>query len=231
MLRELILAGDFAPGEWLREHVVSARLQTSRTPTRLALQILEQEGLLKFYPNRGFCVEKFTMQEVVDAIEVRGTLEGMAARLAAQRGISADFEKDINDCIQRGNQIVEGKIFNESVLQNWSKMNSKFHELIVAATGNRALTSAVKYNNRVPLVSAGTKFFSSQPDLVRSMVDRAQKDHTDIVDAIISRDASRAEYLMREHGHRSKINKMRLMREAKALGYIESEPGSKLVIG
>ena len=49
-LRELVLSGHYAPGEWLREQSVSRQLGTSRTPARIAMQILEQEGLLRFYP-------------------------------------------------------------------------------------------------------------------------------------------------------------------------------------
>src|SRR5215813_11895884 len=82
-LRELVLRGEFAPGERLLELSLVSRLGVSRTPIRLALDRLAHEGLLEPSPSGGFVVRQFTIEEVWDAIETRGVLEGMAARLAA----------------------------------------------------------------------------------------------------------------------------------------------------
>src|SRR6266850_2569885 len=84
-LRELILKGEFGPGERISEQPLTARLNVSRTPIRLALERLAHEGLLEPYPTGGFVVRKFTLNDVWDGIEVRGLLEGGAARLAAER--------------------------------------------------------------------------------------------------------------------------------------------------
>src|SRR5256885_8043956 len=84
-LRELILKGQFGPGERISEHPLSARLGVSRTPIRLALERLAHEGLLQPYPTGGFIVRRVTLDDVWDGIEVRGLLEGGAARLAAER--------------------------------------------------------------------------------------------------------------------------------------------------
>ena len=84
-LRELLLSGAFEPGERLSELALVARLGVSRTPIRLALDRLATEGLLEPSPSGGFLVRAFTLEDIWDAIAVRGVLEGTAARLAAER--------------------------------------------------------------------------------------------------------------------------------------------------
>jgi GntR family transcriptional regulator of vanillate catabolism len=84
-LREMLLHGEFGHGERISELPLVARLGTSRTPIRLALERLAHIGLLDVLPTGGFVVRGFTIAEVLDAIEVRAVLEGTAARLAAER--------------------------------------------------------------------------------------------------------------------------------------------------
>src|SRR5918998_1937974 len=85
-LRELVLRGEREPGERVSELQMVDRLGVSRTPVRMALVRLEEEGLLEAIPSGGFAVRAFSEREVFEAIEIRGTLEGLAARLAAERG-------------------------------------------------------------------------------------------------------------------------------------------------
>jgi len=82
-LRELVLRGELRPGERVSELQMVERLGVSRTPVRTALVRLQDEGLLEAIPSGGFAVKAFTEREVLEAIEIRGTLEGLAARLAA----------------------------------------------------------------------------------------------------------------------------------------------------
>src|SRR5262247_2462164 len=89
MLRELVLKGQFPPGEHLSEPQLVARLGVSRTPVRQALSRLAHEGLLYTAGNGRYRVREFTLADVWDAIELRGVLEGTAARLAAERAASA----------------------------------------------------------------------------------------------------------------------------------------------
>src|ERR1700733_4663848 len=89
-LRELIFDGEFAPGERVPEVDLAARLGLSRTPLRLALAALAHEGVVEPLAGGGFVVPSFTRHDVADAIELRGVLEGPAARLAAERLESPD---------------------------------------------------------------------------------------------------------------------------------------------
>ena len=88
-LRELIFNGRFSPGERMSELPLVDLLGVSRTPLRLALAELEHEGLLRGLPGGGYVVREFTQGDVRDAIELRGVLEGTAARFAAERGAAA----------------------------------------------------------------------------------------------------------------------------------------------
>ncbi len=230
-LRELILGGDFAPGAWLRETAVALQLGTSRTPARIAMQILEQEGLLGFIPNRGFRVEKFTVQQVSDAVDVRGTLEGMACRLAARRGLAPALTETLQSCLTRGREILRGASFDEADTQIWADMNRTFHDGVVEAAANEALAANIAFNNRIPLASAAAiTFYSYRADLGLSLLREAQRDHEEIFAAICDGESDRAESLMREHARRSRDNKLRFLRDVRSSQIFDSIPGSKLVV-
>ena len=98
-LRELIVNGGLAPGERLAELALVEQLGVSRTPVRAALQKLQEEGLLEPIPGGGCAVRAFSEADIRDAIEVRGTLEGLAARLAAERGVSAALLAETQECL------------------------------------------------------------------------------------------------------------------------------------
>src|SRR5215207_9872674 len=85
-LREMILAGELPGGARIAELSIVEKLGFSRTPIRAALMRLEQEGLLESLPNGGYAVRTFSERDVSEAIELRGTVEGLSARLAAERG-------------------------------------------------------------------------------------------------------------------------------------------------
>ena len=98
-MRELILRGTFRPGERLREVPLSKRLNVSRTPLRLVLDRLAQEGLLKARPTGGFVASEFTVEDIRDSIEIRGVLEGAAARLAAERPKRQEDVTALRQCV------------------------------------------------------------------------------------------------------------------------------------
>ena len=97
-LRELLLAGEFKAGSRMSELPLVDRLGVSRTPLRLALATLEHEGLLELLPRGGYAVRKFTESDIADAVELRGVLEGTAARMAAERGASPEILGELNTC-------------------------------------------------------------------------------------------------------------------------------------
>ena len=88
-LRGLIVDGTLAPGARVSEPLIVERFGVSRTPARAALAQLAEEGLLAKREKSGYEVKSYTEKDVFQAIEIRGILEGMAARLAADRDVPA----------------------------------------------------------------------------------------------------------------------------------------------
>src|SRR3954469_15171246 len=89
-LRALLLGGEFEAGSRMPELPLVERLGVSRTPLRLALATLEHEGLLAVAPGGGYAVRSFTRKDIDHAIDLRGVLEGTAARFAAEEGAAPE---------------------------------------------------------------------------------------------------------------------------------------------
>ncbi|OZI77677.1 GntR family transcriptional regulator [Bordetella genomosp. 12] len=216
-LRDMILSGEIAPGERIVELQFAARLGVSRTPLRIAMTELETEGLLERLPSRGFRVRAFTVDEIGDAVEVRGVLEGMAVRLLAERGVPEDVLANLTETVEAGRQLLAPAARDPKALVDaraWGRINQRFHDIICQAAGNRALLSALEHNNKTPLAGPAALTLPSTPSMLETpYVLRAQADHEDLLRAITRRESSRAENIMREHAHRSRENK-RVMLES-----------------
>lgn len=231
-LREMILAGELTPGERLIEIPFAQRLGVSRTPLRLALGELEKEGLLERLPTRGFRVREFTMEQVANAIDVRGVLEGMAARLVAEQGLDAATRGALEQCLAEGHALTDippGGIIDPV---RWAAINARLHWAIVRAAHNPALTSALEHNERIPMAAAAAVTFNSAvQELAYPLVRRAQEDHVSIVEALIRREGARAEALLREHAYRSRENKRLLLPIMQRQRGTPAAPGLALVVG
>lgn len=214
-LRDLILRGEAKAGERVTELGYASRLGASRTPLRLAFAELEKEGLLEHLPSGGYRVCQFSIKHIVNAVEVRGALEGMAARLVAEAGIKPDTLSALKGVVDAGRRLVGNDADADSQAidaEAWRHLNSRFHDILVKACDNEALLNALGHNNRLPFVGPGALTLPLAPTKLKtSFVARAQADHEDILQALIDREAVRAEALMREHAHRSGQNKRKLI--------------------
>ena len=105
-MREMILSGQLPAGSRVPETAIGERLGVSRTPVRLSLSVLEQEGLVYGEPNRGFVVREFTTEEVIAAYDVRAVLEGYACRIVAAKGLSPEDEQALQACVARGKELL-----------------------------------------------------------------------------------------------------------------------------
>src|SRR5580692_4803752 len=97
-IRSALLDGNLGQGRINEVHLASS-LGVSRTPVRAALQMLAGEGLLDHAPNRGFAVRSFSLDEIGDAFEVRALNEGLACRLAAERGLTLAQNEAIGEVL------------------------------------------------------------------------------------------------------------------------------------
>lgn len=212
-LAERVLTGRLKAGERVLEVPFSKELGVSRTPLRLALGELEKQGLLERLPTRGYRVRSFSLNEVAMALEVRGTLEGMAARLVAEANTSADTLRQLQHCVHRGRAVIDQAQALSSAVDTvaWASINAEFHAVLISSAGNPALTSALAHVGRTPMVKPG-EIWANQIDHVVTLnfLHRAQLDHEEVMNAIQAREGARADYLMREHARRSADNKRTL---------------------
>jgi GntR family transcriptional regulator, vanillate catabolism transcriptional regulator len=231
-LREMILAGDLPPGERLLEIPFAQRLGVSRTPLRLALGELEKEGLLERLPTRGFRVREFPLEQVANAIDVRGVLEGMAARIVAEHGVDTATRRALEQCLAEGRVLTATPHGGVIDPVQWAAMNARFHWAIVRAARNPALTSALEHNERIPMAAAAAITFNSAvQEVAYPLLRRAQEDHVNILQALTRREGARAEALLREHAYRSRENKRLLLPRMQQQRGTPPAPGLMLVVG
>ncbi len=233
-LRGMLLRGDFQPGERISELPLVARLGVSRTPIRLALDRLSHEGLLEVLPTGGFVVRAFTLEDVWDAIETRGILEGAAARLAAER-LENDNElvmlrqyRDDMDAMVAVEGDPEG--FAEPDIDSFARyldLNETFHSEIVTLSKSSMLRRSLMQVNSVPFASPSALLY------VRSKLPRAPQNfaiahehHRAIVEAIEQRQGARAEGLAREHSLQTRRNVEFAVADSSILSGI---PGASLI--
>lgn len=202
VIRERILDGEFPPGAHLHEVVLARDLGVSRTPIRDALRILGNEELLVYYPNRGYFVRTIELNDVLDSYDVRGALEGLACRVAAERGLSDAHIAGFQALLARGDEIFKRPEWTEKEQAAWRELNAEFHLLLLEAAHNRHLSPIMRQVRFFPRIfdsrlDPTSEFF--QRVHTREQRLRSHHDHIHIVDAMIQREGARAEALMREH--------------------------------
>lgn len=201
-LRKLIGDGQLQPGEKLGEVQIAERLGMSRTPVRLAFRTLEQEGLLERTGKQGFVVRSFSHDDVLCGVEIRGVLEGLAARRLAERGLNEAQHAALKVCIDDGNRLLASTTSSEAALLQWSELNSRFHDIIIDGAGSRTVADAIARNNHLPFASSDSIIFDMERiDEEFRKIQLAQLQHQLVYQALTAGEGSRAEMLMREHAY------------------------------
>ena len=201
-LRKLIIEGQYATGARLAEVAVSEALGVSRTPVRLAFRTLEQEGLLEKAGKRGFTVRAFSEDDVLCALEVRGALEGLAARRLAERGLLPAQQAALQACLDEGRAVLAKGTLTEADITVWSALNERFHRVVVEGTASRVIADAIARNNHLPFAAADSLVIDRDAlPKEFNKLQLAQMQHQLIVDALQRRESARAESLMREHAY------------------------------
>lgn len=186
-LRREILNGKYPPGTPIKERDTARDLGISRTPMREAVRILAKEGLLVLRPARSAIVANPTFKEVSDAIDVLLALETLSVQQACKKATDADLEKV---------KAVQAKIAEEyDHLDELSlfELDMSFHMSIAEASHNAALFETYKsYLERL----WRARFLSARKKRNRT---RVVKQHTALLDAIITRDETTALKALHEH--------------------------------
>ncbi|MDR8071396.1 GntR family transcriptional regulator [Burkholderia cenocepacia] len=209
-LREMILGGELSGGERILEATIAEKLNVSRTPIRYALSVLAAEGLIVGGGKRGFTVRAFTMQDIAVAIDVRGALEGLAARMAAEKGLSQPHLAAFKRCLADGDELLSRGSVAKGDDETYERINREFHSLLLEAAGSDHLSNALATNDRLPFAAAGAVALETEvPTLLRtqySLLFSAHTQHHAIVEALENQESWRLQSLMQEHALVAKRN-------------------------
>ena len=193
-LREAILEGRLRPGQRLMEVQLAEQLGVSRTPVREAIRKLELEGLVIMLPRKGAYVANMSLKDVIDVLEIRASLEGLAASLAAQRMNSDDIKK------------------LEKIAKEYEKSikDSEFHECIFKATNNKKLHHLINslweqvYRFRVTYISD----YGSSLSIINEhklILDAIKKGDTELAKKYATEHIEKAEQFMIEKANNKEL--------------------------
>src|SRR2546425_300124 len=179
--------GGVHPNERLVEAAVAQRMGVGRTAVRAALVRLDQEGLVTLEPNRGARVRHISDREALEIEEVRGALEGLLARRAAERATADDLQElrqvisEMRERVERGDAL------------GYSELNARFHQLIWTAADHPTAARIAG-----DLKSQAIRF-QYQTALRPGRAQRSLHEHEAIFNALKTHDPDGAEAAMRDH--------------------------------
>jgi len=207
-IRNDIIFGNYATGERLSETTLCEAHNVSRTPVRLALRILESEGVIQRGEGRGYTVQSPTVADILQAVQVRGHLESLAARLMAQAADRLDHLPEMARAIEAMDEQLELGRIDEPMIYKMHAANKIFHSTILDACGNDYVSFTCQQISHLPMLAVGSMVFDrsvleteegTKNGLFRLRIGNAQ--HQVIYDAIKDGDAVRAEAMTREHSN------------------------------
>jgi len=185
-LRQAIIRGELAPKSQVSEAALAAEHGVSRTPIREALKQLETEGLVRIVPRVGTFVTAPSWPDIVELAQVREMLEGLGARLTAQRSDQA-VVRTLRHAVENLRNAVDSEDIDRIYVAD-----TDFHDAVVIGSGSRKL---LQFYRQLMNQMAYQRLAYRQTDIDPAWTD----EHAGILEAIVARDADAAEYAMREH--------------------------------
>ena len=207
-IRNDIIHGVYTEGERLSEAQLCEAHGVSRTPVRLALRILEREGVIARGEGRGYTIQTPTISDIRQAVQIRGHLESLAARLLAMSSERADSLLDMERAIDTMDAMINSGRLDEPNIRQMQGGNELFHTTILNNCGNQYVSYACKQLSHLPMLATGTMVFDRailqsdeqmQRGLFRLRLGNSQ--HKVIYDAVRKGDPVRAQNMMSEHAH------------------------------
>jgi DNA-binding GntR family transcriptional regulator len=186
-LRTLIFERRLAPGAWVDEKALAAEWGISRTPLREALKVLAAEGLVTAVPRRGCQVTELSEDDAAQLFPVMALLEGRCAHEAALRATDAELAE-----LQRLHEDLEVHAAARDV-NGYYRANHVFHSRVQALAGNRWLDRATNELRKFMRMLRGRQL--NWPGRLEASI----AEHRALIDALVRRDAHRAERLMHDH--------------------------------
>lgn len=203
-LLDAISSGSLAPGERLTQEDIARRLNVSRQPVLQALRLLKKDGFVHDAPGRGVWVAPLDADWMRKVYQVRGALDMLAARLAAEQRYVIDPR-----LIERGRRATRGRSV-EAMLD----ADMAFHQAIYAASGNPLIAQSADQHWRHLRRAMGAVLQSA------TQRESLWDEHEAIADAIAAGDADSAARLSDEHGAQASVNLSRRLTERLAAAAI-----------
>src|SRR5579875_2157549 len=188
-MRELVLSGAYEPGVALSEVRLAEHFDVSRTPIREALKQLQGEGLVEIRPKVGTFVRQVSRRALVELFELQAVLEGMAARLLAQRGPTDEL------------RILEANVASseEAVVRRdadtYAGLVKEFHETLVRGADNQKLSQHYRMLMNQLAYHRFVRSTVEHPGRLRQSV----AEHQAVLELIEQKDGVGAEIAMRRH--------------------------------
>ena len=193
-LREMIVHGEFAPGEHLVESSLATQLGASRTPIRAALAAAHQSGLFEHTANRGYLVRSFNVADFLEAYDARGLLEGAICRNIAENGLSLSAESRMRSSIEKVKQLLAShETVDGLVRDRWRELNRQYHNELLKESTNATLVRLLESLQESALIAPVVASYD------RALLETYNAQHERILECLLRRQGLRAEYLMREH--------------------------------
>jgi DNA-binding GntR family transcriptional regulator len=187
ILREQILSGQLVPGQRLVETALANQLEVSRGTLRAALRALSHEGLIQQVAYTKWMLPEFSQADAWELYTLRGTLEGMAARLAAEHR-KADCVASLEGAFERLVSAVDSEKHTRV-----AEADLALHKTIVSITGHQRLIDQYR------LLEQQVRHYIISSNALIMDLNQIVSEHQPIVEAIILGHSDKAERLAREH--------------------------------
>ena len=192
ILKDRIIKEEFKQGERLLEKNIAEQLGVSRTPVREALRELAAEGFVEITPNQGIILNNVSFEEIWDILQIRGVLEGLAAKITAKK-LSNDKIEKFNKIIDQMKYYAANNSNSQGDILRFSRLDNEFHDLILSICGNKWLTQVLcNLKNRIEKFRI--RSFSIPGTFAESL-----KEHCKILVAMKKGDSELAEKLSKMH--------------------------------
>ena len=194
VLKEAIIKGFLEPGTKLLENKIAEEMQVSRTPVREAMQKLVAEGFVKTTPNQTMVVTEVSPEDVKEVLQIRGVLEGLAARITAKKINRQEIGELENVVAQMSLHV------SKENLSSYCKADDEFHDLILNICGNKWIIqirdnlSSFIYRFRIKSLS------------VPGRLKHSLEEHQAIMESLQKRNSAEADRLSQIHMENTVIN-------------------------
>jgi DNA-binding GntR family transcriptional regulator len=183
-LRDRIIGSDLPGGQKIDQQALAAEFNVSRMPVREALRQLDAEGFVTLVPHKGAVVSELSPAQIEEIYEIRSVLEGLACSLSVKRLTGDELE--------RLSQLT-ARLRHTTDVHDWTEMNAEFHGLLASRCNRPRLLEHIQLLRRqsTPYVRMFVKHLNQDA--------QADREHTEILNAVVERDAHAIERLVRQH--------------------------------